>query len=51
MKIRFTNPFLLSVGSALILGAILFSGGFLTYFFGGVCFGLIFRNMYETHNQ
>ena len=48
MKIRFTNPILLAVGSALILGAILFNGGFFQYFFGGVCFSLIFRNLYEV---
>lgn len=49
MKIRFTNPFLLAVGAAFILGATFFTNNIYSFFFGGLCFGLIFFNIYEKN--
>jgi hypothetical protein len=50
MKVRFKNPFLLSVGAALLLGNVFYPNT-LVAFFGGGCFGLIFLNLYESRNQ
>jgi hypothetical protein len=51
MKVRFTNPFLFSVGLALIVGAQFLTGSMLSYFLGGACFGLIFLNILEKRNN
>ena len=51
MKIRFTNPFLFSVGLSLILGAEFLTGSILSYFLGSACFGLIFVNFLESRKN
>ena len=47
LRVRFTNPFLASVGTALGIGAVFLNGGFLTNFGFGLCFGLIALNYLE----
>ena len=51
MKIRFTNPFLLAVGTALILGSLFINHSVLIAFFGGGCFGLILLNLHEARQK
>jgi hypothetical protein len=52
MKIRFTNPFLLAVGSALLAGQALFNHDTLVIsFLGGACFGLIWLNLREEKKK
>ena len=51
MKIRFTNPFLFSIGLSLILGAQFLTGSSLSYFLGCACFGLIFVNFLEKEKN
>lgn len=40
---------LATIGTALILGAMFFTGSLLSYFIGGVCFGLIFNQMVKDY--
>ena len=51
MKIRFTNPFLFSIGLSLILGAQFLTESTLSYFLGSACFGLIFVNFLESRKN
>ena len=37
------------IGTALILGATFFTGSIFSYFIGGVCFGLIFNQMFKDY--
>ena len=37
------------IGTALILGATFFTGSIFSYFVGGVCFGLIFNQMFKDY--
>ena len=50
MKIRFTNPFLATVGTALIIGSIFITKSATLAFVGGSCFGLIFLDIYKSRN-
>ena len=40
---------LATIGTALILGATFFTGSIFSYFIGGVCFGLIFNQMFKDY--
>jgi hypothetical protein len=40
---------LATIGTALILGATFFTESILSYFIGGVCFGLIFNQMFKDY--
>ena len=51
LRVRFTNPFLFTVGTALGIGMTFFDGGFLTIFGFGLCFGLIGLNYIEEKNR
>jgi hypothetical protein len=51
MKIRFTNPFLLTVGTALVLGSLFINHSVLIAFLGGCCFGLILLNIDEAKKK
>lgn len=47
VRVRFTNPFLATVGTALGIGSAFLDGGIITSFGFGLCFGLIFLNYLE----
>ena len=47
MRVRFTNPFLFSVGSALGIGSIFITNSVIAAFGCGICFGLILLNYLE----
>jgi hypothetical protein len=51
LRVRFTNPFLFTVGTALGLGNFFFGGGFITSFCFGLCFGLIALNYIEEKQR
>lgn len=51
LRVRFTNPFLFTVGTALGIGATFLDGGFLTNFGFGLCFGLIGLNFIEEKQR
>jgi len=47
-KVRFTSPFLFSVGTALGIGSF-FTDSFAASLGSGICFGLIFLNILEEN--
>jgi len=47
MRVRFTNPFLFSVGSALGIGSIFITNSVIAALGCGICFGLILLNYLE----
>lgn len=51
LRVRFTNPFLATVGTALGIGATFLDGGFITNFGFGLCFGLIAVNFIEEKQR